>query len=163
MESVEKELQKINLLLKEIRKEKDITQISIAEKTGLSKQMVSKMESNIGNPTLASLIKYCDCIGIDLYEAIKNYYYKQYIPMYNNSIVLYNIGDKVRTKIHYLNDKRTEVEAIIRGVELDDKTNIIRYKIRFEPEEFSKKQGCTGCHGYVDQNDIISIIGGKSK
>lgn len=33
----------------------------------------------------------------------------------------YNIGDKVKTKIHYQNDKRKEVEAIIVGVELENK------------------------------------------
>ena len=59
--------------------------------------------------------------------------------------VMYNIGDKVRTKIHYQNDNRTEVKAIIRGIELDNNTDAVSYKIRFEPDEFDKNQGCTGC------------------
>ena len=67
----------------------------------------------------------------------------------------YNLGDKVRTKIHYDNDKRKEVDAIIRGMEIIDETDNIKYKIWFEPEESSKKQGCTGCIGYVDQDDIL--------
>lgn len=70
--------------------------------------------------------------------------------------IKYNIGDKIRTKIHYQNDKRTEVEAIICGVELYDETDEVRYKIWFEPNDFDKKCGATGhCIGYVDQNDII--------
>ena len=40
----------------------------------------------------------------------------------------YNLGDKVRTKIHYDNDKRKEVDAIIRGIEIVDGTDNIKYK-----------------------------------
>ena len=68
----------------------------------------------------------------------------------------YNAGDRVKTKIHYQNDKRKVVEAIIIGVELENETNI-KYKIEFEPEELYKKQGCTGCEGYIDESDIIEL------
>ena len=68
----------------------------------------------------------------------------------------YNIGDKVKTKIHYQNDKRKEVEAIVLGIELENKTNI-KYKIEFEPEEIDKKQGCAGCEGYINESDIIDL------
>ena len=67
----------------------------------------------------------------------------------------YNTGDKVKTKIHYQNDKRKEVEAIVVGIELDE-TNI-KYKIEFEPEELDKERGCTGCDGYVNESDIIDL------
>lgn len=70
----------------------------------------------------------------------------------------YNIGDKVKTKIHYQNDKRKEVEAIIISVEFENKTNNVKYKIEFEPEELDKEQGCTGCEGYVNQDDIIQLV-----
>lgn len=60
-----------NSLLREIRKSKKIKQIEIAKNTGLSKQMVSKMESVDGNPTLDSLLKYCFGIGVDLEEALE--------------------------------------------------------------------------------------------
>ena len=71
----------------------------------------------------------------------------------------YNVGDRVKTKIHYQNDKRKVVEAIIISVELENETNI-KYKIEFEPpEEFDKKQGCTGCEGYIDESDIIELCG----
>ena len=68
----------------------------------------------------------------------------------------YNVGDRVKTKIHYQNDKRKVVEAIIIGVELENETNI-KYKIEFEPEELDKKQGCIGCEGYIDESDIIEL------
>ena len=60
-----------NSLLRGIRKSKKIKQIEIAKNTGLSKQMVSKMESVDGNPTLDSLLKYCFGIGVDLEEALE--------------------------------------------------------------------------------------------
>ena len=61
----------------------------------------------------------------------------------------YNIGDKVKTKIHYQNDKRKEVEAIVIDIELENKTNI-KYKIEFEPEKLYKELGCKGCEGYCN-------------
>ena len=61
--------------MKKIRTEKNITQEQIAKETGRSQQMVSKIESYSGNPTLESLVKYCDCIGINLYEVLKSKYY----------------------------------------------------------------------------------------
>ena len=75
--------------------------------------------------------------------------------------IKYKIGDTVRTKINYLNDKRTEVEATIRGVELEDDGNI-KYKIHIEPDEHDKKYHptCTGSTGYVDQDDIIKLCKG---
>lgn len=51
----------------------------------------------------------------------------------------YNLCDKVRTKIHYENDNRKEVDAFIRGIELVDETDEIRYKIWFESDKFDKK------------------------
>ena len=35
--------------------------------------MVSKMEHDEGNPTLLTLIKYCDCIGVDLEKLLTDY------------------------------------------------------------------------------------------
>lgn len=69
----------------------------------------------------------------------------------------YNLGDRVRTKIHYKNDKRTEVDALIYGMEIIDAHGNIRYKILFESDALEKKQGCTGSSGYVDQEDIIGL------
>ena len=69
----------------------------------------------------------------------------------------YNIGDRIRTKIHYQNDKRKEVEASILAVELETRTDKVKYKIHFEPEEWDKKQGCTGCEGYIDENNIVEL------
>ena len=69
----------------------------------------------------------------------------------------YNIGDRVKAKINFKNDPRKEVEAIIRGIELEDSTGYIKYKIKYDPDDFDKQQGCTGCIGYINQDDIIDL------
>lgn len=70
----------------------------------------------------------------------------------------YNVGDKVRTKIRYQNDRRKEVEATILGVELENRTDKVKYKIHFEPEEWDKEQGCTGCEGYINEDDVLELV-----
>lgn len=69
--TIYKQAREISKTLRNIRLEKGISQIEIARKTGLSKQMVSKIESVDGNPTLQTLVKYCNCIGIDLAELLE--------------------------------------------------------------------------------------------
>ena len=68
----------------------------------------------------------------------------------------YNIGNKIRTRIHYLNDSRKEVDAIICGIKIEE--NTVKYEIDFVPNEYDKEMGCTGCNGYVDQDDILGSI-----
>ena len=72
--------------------------------------------------------------------------------------IKYSVKDKIKTKIHYENDERTEVEAVIYGIEwleYEDGTDIVRYKIGFNPEERDRKMGCKKCFGYVMQDDIL--------
>lgn len=71
----EKEIYNIAKCLKKIRKEKKMTQKDIANKTGLSQQMVSKIESYNGNPSIESFVKYCNGIGINLLEIFSKYSY----------------------------------------------------------------------------------------
>ena len=53
--------------LQELRKSKNLTQKEISEKTGLSVQCISDIESsNSGNPTLKSIAKYLDCLGYEM-------------------------------------------------------------------------------------------------
>lgn len=55
------------LQLSEYRKAKQLTQKELAELSGLSIQCVSDIESpNVGNPTLRSLIKYLDALGLEM-------------------------------------------------------------------------------------------------
>lgn len=63
---------RLTVYLVEFRKSRSISQKEMAEQTGLSQQSISKIESINGNPTLESLIKYCDYLGIDLSKKIAN-------------------------------------------------------------------------------------------
>ena len=55
------------LQLSEYRKAKQLTQKELAELSGLSSQCISDIESpNIGNPTLKSLMKYLDALGLEM-------------------------------------------------------------------------------------------------
>ena len=76
----------------------------------------------------------------------------------NSTLNKYHIGDWVRTKIHFTNDKRTEVNAIIVAV-FKNTVGGIDYKINFDPEH-GEDSMCTGCDGYVSENDIISKVYG---
>ena len=72
--------------------------------------------------------------------------------------VKYDIGNKVRAKVNYINDSLKEVNGVVRVIEIDGENNIIRYQLHIEPAEFDKKMGCTGSIGYVDQDDILELI-----
>ena len=72
---IQMEIYNIAKCLKKIRKEKKLTQKDIANKTGLSQQMVSKIESYNGNPSIESFVKYCNGIGINLLEIFSKYSY----------------------------------------------------------------------------------------
>ena len=69
----EMEIYNIAIYLKKIRKEKNLTQKDIAQKTGLTQQMVSKIESYNGNQSMESFVKYCNGIGISLLEVLSKY------------------------------------------------------------------------------------------
>lgn len=71
--------------------------------------------------------------------------------------VKYDIGTKVRTRIHFINDSRNKVEAVICGIVIDGESNKIEYKIHMEPTKFHKYMGSMGSTGYVDQEDILNL------
>ncbi len=48
------------------RKSEEITQASLSEKTGLSQQAISRIETGSGNATIQTLMKYLRGIGYEL-------------------------------------------------------------------------------------------------
>ena len=71
---IQMEIYNIAKCLKKIRKEKNLTQKDVAQKTGLTQQMISKIESYNGNPSIESFVKYCNGVGINLLELLLNYH-----------------------------------------------------------------------------------------
>lgn len=59
--------------IQKIRVEKKLSQQNLAEKTGLARQAISRVECFNGNPTLETLIKYLDGVGVNLVELISKY------------------------------------------------------------------------------------------
>jgi len=57
--------------LREIRENQGYSQKDIANKTGLTQQMISKIETYNGNPSLDSFLLYCKAIDIDILSLIK--------------------------------------------------------------------------------------------
>ena len=71
----------------------------------------------------------------------------------------YNLGDRVRTKIHDENDSRTEVDGVIRGIEIDNVFTLhIRYEIALCSSDAETILGCADGSMYVAEEDIIGII-----
>ena len=58
--------------LREIRENQGYSQKDIADKTGLTQQMISKIETYNGNPSLDSFLLYCNAIGIDIVGIIRD-------------------------------------------------------------------------------------------
>lgn len=50
----------------QLRKEIGLTQKDIAEETGMTQQVVSRMEKLGHSPTLRNFIKYIDALGLDI-------------------------------------------------------------------------------------------------
>ena len=71
---IQMEIYNIAKCLKKIRKEKNLTQKDVAQKTGLTQQMISKIESYNGNLSIESFVKYCNGVGINLLELLLNYH-----------------------------------------------------------------------------------------
>lgn len=52
--------------LVKIRNEKGFTQSAIAKESGLTQQMISRIETIDNSPTLRNLIKYIDSLGMEI-------------------------------------------------------------------------------------------------
>ena len=58
--------------IKERRKILDVTQETLAEISGVGLRTLKQFESGKGNPTLETLQKICDALGLDIKLEIKN-------------------------------------------------------------------------------------------
>ena len=57
---------KIGNLIYQLRKEKNMTQLQLAEKLGISDKAVSKWERGLGSPDLSIMPKLSEILGVDL-------------------------------------------------------------------------------------------------
>jgi transcriptional regulator with XRE-family HTH domain len=61
----------IGLILRQKRKEQKLTLRSVAEKAGISEGFLSQMENNVSSPSVYTLVKICDAIGIEAGDLLK--------------------------------------------------------------------------------------------
>ena len=65
----------LRMLLKNIRKSKNISQQEIADIANLTQQQISRLESlNGSKPNLNILMKYMTALNIDIVSILKNHY-----------------------------------------------------------------------------------------
>ena len=65
------EAEKLGLNLKRIRTEKDISQVDIARSLGVSRGFVSNLENGKTNPTLATITRLANAVGVSTDELLK--------------------------------------------------------------------------------------------
>lgn len=59
-------------IIKDRRESLKVTQETLAELSGIGLRTLKQFESGKGNPTLATLTKICDVLGIEIYLGIKH-------------------------------------------------------------------------------------------
>ena len=65
------EAEKLGMNLKRIRTEKDVSQVDIARSLGVSRGFVSNLENGKTNPTLATIARLANAIGVTTDELLK--------------------------------------------------------------------------------------------
>jgi len=68
---MQSEAEKLGRNLKRIRTEKDISQGDIARELGVSRGFVSNLENGKTNPTLATITRVADVLGVTTDELLK--------------------------------------------------------------------------------------------
>ena len=63
----EKSRQNIGNIVRTFRKQQGLTEEQLSEKSGVARQVIRNIESGTGNPTLATLDKLGEALGIRLY------------------------------------------------------------------------------------------------
>jgi transcriptional regulator with XRE-family HTH domain len=58
-------------ILREVRKKRGLSMTALAARAGLSQGMISLVENKLRNPTLDTLLRICEVLGIRLEEVIR--------------------------------------------------------------------------------------------
>ena len=62
---------RVSQILREERRKRGLSMTELAERAGLSQQMVSYVERELRNPTLETLLRITDALEIDLADVIQ--------------------------------------------------------------------------------------------
>ena len=72
---------KIGKFIAECRKQKNLTQMQLAEKLGITDKAISKWERSIAMPDTSIMLELCDILGISVNELLSG----EKISMENNN------------------------------------------------------------------------------
>lgn len=61
----------IELLIKEIRLKKNMTQEELSQKSGISESYISELENNLKMPTILTLCKLAEALEVDITKLYK--------------------------------------------------------------------------------------------
>ena len=61
----------IELLIKEIRLKKNMTQEELSRKSGISESYISELENNLKMPTILTLCKLAEALNVEVLELYK--------------------------------------------------------------------------------------------
>lgn len=61
----------IELLIKEIRLEKNMTQEELSQKSGISESYISELENNLKMPTILTLCKLAEALEVEITKLYK--------------------------------------------------------------------------------------------
>lgn len=96
------------LRVKNICKQQGITLRQLAERMDVSPEVVTRMLSKNGNPTLSSLVNIAKALGIEVYDLFDNFEADKMVNGY------LEVGNKIH-RISNLNDLHTVYKKITTG------------------------------------------------
>lgn len=62
---------RVEILLKEKRKERNLTLVQLSEKTGISTTHINDIENNMKEPSISMLIRIAKALGVQIEELYK--------------------------------------------------------------------------------------------
>lgn len=66
----------------------------------------------------------------------------------------YGVGDKIKTRIHYRNDSRTEVDAVI--IDIMPEKDKVDYKIEFDGTPMEKLMDASGAKAILTKMTLLA-------
>lgn len=63
-------MKEVKFNLKEVRRKKKLTQVELADKSGILQQNISNYETGFKSPTLDSAVRLADALGVTLDELV---------------------------------------------------------------------------------------------
>ncbi|NQU84486.1 MAG: helix-turn-helix transcriptional regulator [Mariniphaga sp.] len=104
---VEKASMNIGIVIKEIRKQKGLTQLDLSEKTKISERTIQRIEKDAVEPSLYSLKQISEILEVDLLK-IKNKNSMTFI----NKLLGINLKDNIMTT-----EEKVDIEERLRKIE----------------------------------------------